>query len=137
MSFRSSPAASARIVTELDHVRILQLVRRHDGPELLEDMVDAADLVPSRDVPADVVTMNSRVVVAGVDGAERQLTVCYPPDTDAATGRVSVLSPVGTALLGQRVGATAQWSTPGRPGTESLRIVAVAFQPEASGDYLA
>ncbi len=146
----SGDAAATRTVTELDHVRISNLAQRQRGPSNLEDVIDAADLVPSREVDADVVTMNSRVVIAdaqgasvgggggggGGEGERRTLTLCYPERADAAAGFVSVLSPIGAALLGLRVGDTARWTTPdGR--TESARVLEIAFQPEASGDYTA
>lgn len=127
--------ACERIVTELDHARILRLARQGGQTSALVDAVEAADLVTPRAVPADVVTMNTRLSAAAGDGSEHQITLCYPQQADAGAGRLSVLSPAGTALLGRRVGAWARWSVPG--GTEgALRITGIAFQPEASGDYL-
>ena len=67
-------------------------------------------------------------------GAERSLTLCYPPEADAGKGFISVLSPLGTALLGLRVGETAQWrGADGKPAEGVVR--AIEFQPEANGDY--
>ncbi|MEO6032036.1 MAG: GreA/GreB family elongation factor [Burkholderiaceae bacterium] len=134
-----------RMLSELDHARIRALVPR--GPRAavsaprtddampFDDVLDAADLVPSREVPPDLVTMYSRVLVADpATGERRTLTPCYPADTDPTEGFVSVLSPVGMALLGLRVGAVAQWRAPG--GEEgAAEVVSILFQPEASGDY--
>ena len=80
--------------------------------------------------------MNSRVLIADeMLGEERTLTLCYPPDADPATGFVSVLSPVGTGLLGLTENEIAQWTAPG--GTKaSAKILKVLFQPEENGDYL-
>ena len=133
-----------RMLTELDHARIRTLIPR--GPRAsaaardaaadpVDELLDAADLVPSREVPPDVVTMYSRVLVADPATSERRtLTPCYPADTDPAEGFVSVLSPVGMALLGLRVGAVAHWRTPGGEAG-SAEVVSILFQPEANGDY--
>ena len=101
----------------------------------LEAVLDNAELVSSHDVPPQLVTMNSRVLIADALGQERTLTLCYPPDADPATGFVSVLSPVGTALLGLAEGQTAQWVAP-NGAQASAKILEVVFQPEESGEYL-
>jgi len=126
-----------RTLTELDHVRLAGLLRRAPAAagSPLDDWLDSADLVPSREVAPDIVTMYSQVLLAdALDGTRRKLTLCYPADAEPEGGFVSVLSPVGAALLGRRVGSTASWVTPDgrRHGAE---IVALLFQPEASGDY--
>ena len=130
-----------RTLTELDHARLTSLTRRvHTSPAAheaddIETALDMARVVPSRSVSPDVVTMYSQVqLVDSVSGRRYRLTVCYPADAEPAAGFVSVLSPVGASLLGLRVGATARWVTPaGEPG--AARVVAILFQPEASGDY--
>ena len=131
-----------RTLTELAHVRLLNLLRRgarSDGspPQLraIEDVLAAASLVPSREVEPDVVTMHSQVLLQdGETGQRSTLTLCYPADAEPALGFVSVLSPVGRALLGLRTGSTARWSGPA--GDEkAAEILAVLFQPESSGDY--
>lgn len=130
-----------RTLTELDHVRLARLLRRtgdtaaplDDGP--IETLLDAADLVSPRTVAPDIVTMYSQVLLANPATSERyRLTLCYPPDAEPGAGFVSVLSPVGASLLGRRVGSVARWRTPN--GDESAaEVVAILFQPEASGDY--
>lgn len=129
--------ALVRTLTELDHVRLAALLRRQPGAgaAALADCLDAADLVPSREIAPDVVTMVSQLLLADpADGSRRKLTLCYPDDADPEQGFISVLSPLGSALLGLRVGDVARWRTPA--GDErALEIVALLFQPEASGDY--
>lgn len=130
-----------RTLTELDHVRLARLIRGPgeappsplDGP--IDDILDAADLVSSRAVSPDVVTMYSQVELADLATGKRyRLTVCYPSDAEPASGFVSVLSPVGAGLIGRRVGSIARWRTPS--GDEgAAEVVALLFQPEASGDY--
>lgn len=130
-----------RTLTELDHVRLTNLVRRErrsDGaatPRTIEPILDACAIVPSRMAPPDVVTMYSQVLLQDRDTGQRStLTLCYPSDAEPAAGFVSVLSPVGASLLGLRTGSVARWSTPA--GEErAAEIVALLFQPEASGDY--
>lgn len=127
----------SRVLTELDHVRIDRLLSRsrRQADESLNTLLDDADVVPQRQVPADVVTMNTQVTVEDLqDGAKRKLTVCYPEDADPTTGYVSVLSPIGTALLGRRIGEETQWTTP-TGAVQRLRILELLFQPEASGDF--
>ena len=123
-----------RVVTELDFVRLSKL-ESIGLPDGLSDALELAEQVPSPAVPADVVTMYSQVRVLE-DGAlaSRTLTVCYPHDAEPAEGFVSVLSPVGAALLGLRVGAQARWVTP-QGDARTARVLAILFQPEASGDY--
>ena len=133
----------SRTLTELDYVRISKLVERLPATDQVVPSVyalmDFADQVPSREIAANVVTMYTRVRVCDTNPksdaqAERELTLCYPHDADVDTGWVSVLSPVGCALLGVAVGSTATWDTPdGRQ--DSVQVCEILFQPEASGDF--
>ena len=105
-----------------------------ESREALERELDRALVVPSPEVPPDVVTMNSRVLVRDVDtGAEMELTLVYPLGANSRLGRVSVLAPIGVALLGYRAGDTVVWPVPS--GLRRLRIVQVLYQPEAAGDF--
>jgi len=130
-----------RTLTELDHVRIARLIRGVgevaasplDHP--IDDILDTADLVSSHKVDPDIVTMYSQVELADLaTGKPYQLTLCYPSDAKPAAGFVSVLSPVGASLIGRRVGSIARWQSPsGDQGAAT--VVAVLYQPEASGDF--
>jgi regulator of nucleoside diphosphate kinase len=131
-----------RTLTELDHVRLTKLI--HKDPRAvasaasgssLADLLDVADLVPSRTVSPDIVTMYSQVSLADLaSGRKYKLTLCYPSDAEPAAGFVSVFSPVGASLLGLRVGCVARWRAPN--GEENAAAIeAVLFQPEGSGDY--
>ena len=128
-----------RTITELDHARLARIARNRQpesssaGP--IETVLDAADLVPSRGVPPDVVTMYTQVQLADLASDRKyRLTLCYPADADPAAGLVSVLSPVGASLLGLRVGAVARWRQPdGEEG--AAEVQGILFQPESSGDY--
>ena len=123
-----------RSLTELDFTRVSKLNRGQLPEELVEDL-NSADLVHSQEISPDVVTMNSQVEIV-FDGSEihQKFTICYPADVDPGLGFISVLSPVGAALLGRRVGDTVSWQMP--RGEECYaRVTAILFQPEASGDY--
>jgi regulator of nucleoside diphosphate kinase len=131
-----------RTLTELDHVRLLNLVRREKRDDrspaqspAIEQLLESCAIVASRQVPPNVVTMYSQVLLRDLATGQRStLTPCYPADAEPAAGFVSALSPVGSSLLGLTVGSVARWATPG--GDErAAEIVAILFQPEASGDY--
>jgi regulator of nucleoside diphosphate kinase len=131
-----------RTLTELDHLRLLNLLRRDaqaDRPlaqqQAVDDLLDGCAIVPSRQIAPDVVTMCSQVLLGdGRTGRRTALTLCYPADANPALGSVSVLSPAGSALLGLPVGGTARWLTPGGEH-KAAEVLAILFQPEASGDY--
>ncbi len=126
-----------RTLNELDHVRIAKLLDAGNAAHApLQALLDHADQLPPDQMPADLVTMRSRLRVSDANGgAPREISVVYPAEADAAQGRISVLSPLGQALLGLPVGALAQWTLPdGR--TSALRVEALLFQPEAAGEYL-
>ena len=145
MSTATSPAVTSssttRTITELDSARLFTLMRRQFAalPNAREviDVLDNAELVAPREIGADVITMQSLVVVEDLEsGKRRELALCYPDKADGGAGRLSVLSPVGIGLLGLKTGDIARWTMPdGSPG--AAKIVEVLFQPEASGDFLA
>lgn len=132
----ANPIHGERTLTELDHVRLTKLQGRQPLAAL-DELLDATDVVSPQEIAADVVTMRSRLVIADAQTGQRQtITLCYPADADAAAGQLSVLSPVGLALIGTRVGSLARWRTPG--GEEgAAQVLEIVYQPEASGDYTA
>jgi len=102
--------------------------------EKLEEELDRAKVVASEDVPGDVVTMNSQISVRDLDSnKEMVLRLVFPADADYDQGRISILAPIGTALIGYRAGDTVEWRVPA--GVKRLKITAVLYQPEAAGDY--
>lgn len=123
-----------RVLTELDHVRLTKLLDAKAHPAL-ESLLDYAELMRSREVPADIVTIHSRITTADTRTGQRdQITLCYPREADPSKGFVSVLSPVGMSLIGLRLGATARWKTPGGEDGSAL-VEEILYQPEASGEY--
>lgn len=119
--------------TDLERLRPVLDTSSSAISQSLEDELHRATVVSQAEVPPDVVTMNSDVVYEDcVTGARRTVRLVYPRDADAAAGKVSVLAPIGAALLGMRVGQEIEWHVPG--GTRRLRVIAVPYQPEAAGD---
>jgi regulator of nucleoside diphosphate kinase len=103
--------------------------------EALRAELDRADVVAPDQMPPSVVTMNSKVRVAiQPSGKEFELTLVYPKDMDATPGKISILAPVGSALLGLSVGQEIEWSVPGG-NIIRVRIVEILYQPERAGEY--
>ena len=130
------------VVTEFDESRLRNLlegVRRWNARDRthvnhLESELDRAQVVPPADVPPDVVTMNSEIAVLDVDSNEEMtFAVVFPSDANVNRRKISILAPIGTAVLGYRAGDTIEWNVPGR--TRRLRIERVLFQPEAARQF--
>lgn len=104
------------------------------GKAALEAELQRAGVVEPADVPPTVVTMNSKVRFA-IEGAGNEfcLTLVYPKDIDGSAERISVLAPVGSALLGLSVGDELEWPRPGG-GMTKVRVVEIVYQPEAAGE---
>lgn len=134
------PAVDSVIVTRQDQERLGRLLescseRDRDAADELEVELTRATSIEASSVPADVVTMNSRIEYEDVaSGSLREVSLVYPRDADSATGRISILSAIGTALLGLRVGQSIRWRLPNGQERE-LRVRRVIYQPEAAGDF--
>jgi regulator of nucleoside diphosphate kinase len=97
----------------------------------LEAELERAEIVGVDEIPADVITMNSRAELLDLDTGERmEFTLVYPMDANIEAGKISVLAPLGTAMLGYRVGDEFEWIVP--YGLRHLKVIAVHFQPEAA-----
>ena len=97
----------------------------------LERELTRAEIVASEDIPTDVVTMNSRAELLDLETGERmEFTLVFPIDANIEADRISVLAPLGTAMLGYRVGDEFKWKVP--YGERRLKVNAVHFQPEAA-----
>lgn len=124
------------IITDVDLDRLRPVIDQNDSPA--SDSLDAelrrAKVVPQHEVPADVVTMNSEVVYEDcATSARRTVQVVYPKDANASVGKVSVLAPIGSALLGLRVGQSIEWPVP--TGKKRVKVLEVRSQPEAAGRF--
>ncbi|MCC2641558.1 MAG: Transcription elongation factor, greA/greB family [Nitrospira sp.] len=129
-------------ITEFDLTRLRDVlsarinakVRDRDHLESLQNELDRAHVVDTSAIPHDVVTMNSQVRIEDVDtGMENVYTLVFPTDASIPDKKISILAPIGTALLGSRAGGTVDWPVPA--GMRTVRIKEVLYQPEAAGDY--
>ncbi len=101
----------------------------------LEAELARASIVEPTDIPSTVVTMNSTVRFRVESSAEEfTLTLVYPKDMDSSSAKISVLAPVGSALLGLSQGDEIEWPKPGG-GLLRVRIEEVLYQPERAGAY--
>lgn len=100
----------------------------------LKDEINRALIVDSSKILRGIVTMNSRVRLVDVDTQEEMIvTLVYPEDANISEGKISILAPIGTAILGYSQGDIVQWEVP--DGTRNLQIDDVLYQPEAAGEY--
>ena len=105
-----------------------------DALDQLEDELGRSSEVAPAEVPNDVVTMNSRLTLKDLtSGKAITCTLVFPQDADASRQQVSVLAPLGMAVLGYRVGDKISWHMP--HGEHQLEIEEIHYQPEAAGDY--
>jgi regulator of nucleoside diphosphate kinase len=134
--------AEARIrVTASDYERLRSVIdassttRDRDAVDALSEELDRAEVVPPERIGADTVTMNSEVVFQDEStGDTREATLVYPKEGDPERGRISVLAPIGSALLGLAVGQTIDWPLPGGK-RKRLRVQRIVYQPEQAGHW--
>jgi regulator of nucleoside diphosphate kinase len=137
---RQDTALPPIVVTEQDYETLIRYVDRR-GLEMprvtrfLEQEIERAELIPARKVPRDVVTMNSRLLFrTNANGLSRAVTLVYPGEADLMAGKLSILTPVGVALLGLRPGQSMAGED--RVGeVKTLVVQHVLYQPEASGRF--
>lgn len=114
------------VLTEEDHRKLIGLA--HAGTDAAEDLlyeIERARVVPAPKLSSSVVRMGSTVTYRADSGLERTVTLVYPADADIAEGRISVLTPIGTALIGLDVGQSITWED--RTGHKHvLTVVSVA-----------
>lgn len=125
-------------VSDMDRLGRMMLAAISAAPDLgplhaLDQELDRAEAVRPEEIPPDVITMNSKLRLTDLDtGRQRVVTLVYPERADQEDC-ISILSALGTALLGYRVGDEIRWDTP--TGVLHLRIDELLYQPEAAGNY--
>jgi regulator of nucleoside diphosphate kinase len=129
------------VITEADFDRLKRLV---DSPRyrvthavliatLKEELERCSVVAPGR-VPNGVVTMHSKVRIRDLKAGETETyTLVFPEDADINANKLSVLAPLGTALLGSRVGQVVKFDAPAGP--RRLKVERILYQPEAAGDF--
>ncbi|MDH5662210.1 MAG: nucleoside diphosphate kinase regulator [Elusimicrobiota bacterium] len=129
-------------ITDTDKKRLKQLIReaRAYGSEheiyleKLEGELNRGKVVKAKKIPKDVITMNSKVRLKDLGTQEEMIyQLVFPDDADPDQNKISILAPIGTALIGYRVGDVIEWKVPA--GLRKLKVLEVLYQPEAAGDY--
>lgn len=129
-------------ITDFDLQRLQELIEEmQEQPsrdtryleELGEELV-RAEVVSPQEIPPQVVTMNSKVRLQDLDSkTELEYTLVFPADANLDQGKISVLAPVGMAMIGYRAGDTIAWKVPA--GIKRLKVKKILYQPEAAGDF--
>jgi regulator of nucleoside diphosphate kinase len=102
--------------------------------DLLEKELYRATLVEPQNIPRDVITMNSKVSVTDIESGEKTTyTLVFPSAANISENKLSILAPLGMALLGYRTDDIVEWRMPS--GVRKLRVDGILYQPEAAGDY--
>jgi len=126
---------STRDMARLEALLDSPALSRHPAAVALAQELERAQVLPPEEIPEGIVTMHSRVDCEDeLHDEKHSLTLVYPHEADFDKGRVSILAPVGSALLGLSVGQTIDWTAPGGRQLR-LRVTAVHYQPEAAGDF--
>lgn len=129
-------------ITHLDYQRLNNLIQSMKSRtkddlqnlEVLENEIDRAKRIEPRKITPEVVTMNSEVELMDMDTKRKmKFRLVYPQDADFRAGRLSVLSPLGSALIGYSVGTEVSFKVPA--GLKQVRIEKILYQPEANGEY--
>lgn len=129
-------------ITEVDKVRLEKLINEakefNQGDKeyltKLEKELERAVVVSSDNIPHDAITMNSKVLLKDLDsGEEMTYTLVYPAEAELMENKISVMAPIGTAILGYRVGDVIDWQVPA--GVVHLKVEKILYQPEAAGDF--
>ncbi|WP_224995083.1 GreA/GreB family elongation factor [Cesiribacter sp. SM1] len=129
------------IITTLDKKRLMSLFKLNnnntslwENVRLIAEKLGTAKTVSSKKVPSSVITMNSRVEIRNVSqGKALSIELVYPDAADAVNHKISVLSPLGAAMLGYSQGDEFVWT--GKSIKSRFIIEKVLYQPEAAGDY--
>lgn len=129
-------------ITEADRQKLHKLINtekefnvgeREYLANLAQELNRACVVLP-QEIPDDVITMNSKVSLRNLDSGEEMIfTLVYPADADLDNDKISVLAPIGTAMLGYREQDILDWNVPS--GTVRLKVEKILFQPEAAGNY--
>ncbi|QMU29677.1 nucleoside diphosphate kinase regulator [Adhaeribacter radiodurans] len=127
-------------LTEKDYQRLHNLVQHqshiygNQATQVLCRELKRAKIVASEEIPVNVITMNSTVRLKELKSkAEMVVTIVYPKEANLSDRKISVLAPVGTAVLGCQVGDKIEWHLPQGPAT--YKIEEIIYQPEAQGDF--
>ena len=129
-------------ITQFDMDRLTELIdglrlspkANQANLDLLEKELYRAVLVDPQQIPHDVITMNSKVIITDTESGEKTTyTLVFPSAANISENKLSIMAPLGMALLGYRTGDIIEWPVPS--GVRKLKVDKIIYQPEASGDY--
>ena len=129
-------------ITAFDRKRLMNLIEDNvsfNNPDKnylkeLEKELNRGKIVEPKDIPKNVITMNSMIRLKDLDsGEEMTYTLVFPSIADIGENKISVLAPIGTALIGYKVEDIIEWKVPA--GLRKLKVEEILYQPEAAGDY--
>ncbi|OPZ75121.1 MAG: Regulator of nucleoside diphosphate kinase [Firmicutes bacterium ADurb.Bin456] len=129
-------------ITEVDRKRLQKFINEAkefrsgnlESLRELEQELSRAQVVATSEIPHEVITMNSKVLLKDLDSGEEMIyTLVYPADANLMEDKISVLAPVGMAILGFRMGDVVDWKVP--DGLVRLKVEKILYQPEAAGNY--
>jgi len=129
-------------ISSFDKERLVQLIEKSDNSnnpdkkylKELEKELNRGKIVEQNNIPQDVITMNSMVRLKELDsGEEITYVLVFPEAANIDENKISILAPIGTALIGYRVGDIIEWEVPA--GLRRLKVEELLYQPEAAGDY--
>lgn len=127
------------IINELDAERLDKLLEQPAYADsaiaaALNDELDRADILAPEDIPANVVTMNSRIRFIDLSNEKESIrTLVYPASLKDSAEQLSVMAPMGAALLGLSVGTEISWEMPNGDSAR-IKVLEIIYQPEAAGE---
>lgn len=128
----SAKKANTLVISTLDYQQLMHLIEKNDSPaaDSLDQEISRAKIIETKKLPKDVVAMNSVATFIDLDSAEEKtVQLVYPQDADVSQLKISVLSPVGSALIGLKIGGTIEWPVP-QGKVRRLKVTSVAQQQE-------
>jgi regulator of nucleoside diphosphate kinase len=128
-------------ITESDKIKLEKIIQEslHQNiykEEYIKSLlaeIEIAKVVKPKAVPKDVITMNSKVCLVSPEGDEEEYTLVFPNEANVMENKISILAPVGTAMIGYKAGDIIEWPVP--DGIIKFKVKEILFQPEASGEY--
>lgn len=130
------------IINRLDYARIrkciydakqFKSISNAEAEKLITEL-DSADIVDPEAIPSNVVTMNSIVKLIFLDSNKQvQFQIVYPEMANVKENKISIFSPIATALIGYQVGDEIEWIVPA--GLTKIKIDEIVYQPEAAGEF--
>lgn len=122
-----------RIHDSIKLARMTRAIKESEAEKLLGEL-NAAQIVEPQDIPADVVTMNSIIKLCFLNTNKIvQFQLVYPDKANLKENKISILSPIATALIGYKAGDEIEWVVPS--GLTKIKIETIVYQPEAAGDF--